>query len=319
MALLLVLFAGTAAARADDVLLGTSPRPTTVAAAHGVVAWSTYEAGRYWLTASIDGVVGRLPVASRGVPFDVDVGDVGGQPAITYSRCSVEPVAQIRGPFPEWSNGRGCRPWAYLTGSGRETRLATGVRWPRRASVVLPSAAGENVAFVLHVHALGHGPHVYRVGKDRRLRRLPESRLGMLGRMAAPTDVDVDATGHVATIWDGLVSKSCPALDPRVTGAYGEIDELHLLTASSDRRLLRTCSRTGPLVLNGLTWDGTTASFGAIGEGAGNRLLRLSLTGRSLSPEPLPPASIWAAADGPATYAVVSHDGRYDVVAVSAS
>jgi hypothetical protein len=308
-AALLGVLGGSATAAAAVVALGTTPEPTTVAAAHGVVAWSTFADGRYWLTASIDGTTARLPVASRGVPFDVDVGDVSGEPAITYSRCQSEPVARVP-PLPRWSDGRRCRPWAYLTASGREIRLATGVRWPRRASVALPSAAGATVAFVLSAHR--QPARLFRVDADRRLRRMSVTRVGRTDETGGVvTEVDVDAAGRVAAIWDLIYGPHCPPVGRDVYAA--KVAEVHLMTTSSDRRLARTCATTGPRGLTGLTWDGATVSFADAG---GDRLRRLAADGRSLAPRALPAATFSAAVDGPATFTVVSHPGGYDVLAL---
>jgi hypothetical protein len=132
-----VLPASSASASADT--LSVEPQAPKVSALDGTAAWSTYDGGAWYLVARRTGVLERLPVAPRAVPFDVDVGtDAAGSLVATYSRCRREP------PFVP-PQGRGCDLYAYDFFS-RTERLLRGPSTDA-ASEYMPSLAGGRIAF----------------------------------------------------------------------------------------------------------------------------------------------------------------------------
>src|SRR3954451_6068183 len=92
------------------------------------------------------GVVGPVPVSSRGVPFDVDLGpDRRRHPVAVYSRCTKEPVATL--PYPDWMTAAGCDIYAVaLGGRGVKQRRLAAVS-SRRASETTPSLWRGSLAF----------------------------------------------------------------------------------------------------------------------------------------------------------------------------
>ncbi|MDT4941408.1 MAG: hypothetical protein QOJ34_1497 [Pseudonocardiales bacterium] len=306
-----LLLAGADAARAE--VLASVPAPTTVAAGHGVIAWSTLDPadGRYWLTASVGGVVGRLPISPRSVPFDVDVGDLDGRTVLTYSRCAHDPVRLVRPPLPDWTGGLGCRPWWYDPATGIERRF-TGMHVPTGSSIVLPSAAGGILAFAMT--SPGQVAHIYRTVVARP-RRLSEARLGTRTPYAAPTDVEVSGS-RVAVIWDGLTSPGCKTLNPTLQ-ATGSISEVHLPSIGEDRRLARTCESSPTLAFTSVAWTDTSVAFEAISATAQSSVLeRRSRSGALLGRQPLPTGATWLDLDDGTVVAVVvdAATNGYDIV-----
>ena len=116
------LLPSPAAAQDDDVLARVD-RPTPVAAYGGRVAWSVRDPAtdRFTLVSQTSGgTPAPLPVAPRGVPFDVDLGPGpdGGVTAV-YSRCRTEPPN-----FVQMVRGRGCDVYAFDFAAGTERRVA---------------------------------------------------------------------------------------------------------------------------------------------------------------------------------------------------
>ncbi len=214
--------------------------PTTVARHGGIAAWSSLDpgTGRYNLVVHRRGGLHRPPVASRGVPFDVDVGvDRRGDPILTYSRCRVEPRLGRRAPrgIPLWDTARGCD--IYVLSLARAANAAeTKVDHVSSggASEFLPSVSRGSIAFARrYENGGGRGrvvTHVYvgrlRGGSSRQRRRLggPGGR-GSVAFVAggehlvwsAPSGVDaVDVRARATTgVVDGQMR--CRALeDPRL-------------------------------------------------------------------------------------------------------
>jgi hypothetical protein len=115
-------------------------------AAYGTrLAWSHYDqpSGRYWLMTSVAGVTSRVPVGSRGSPFDVGLGpDDHGHAVAVFSRCQRERVSSDALPF---SHDAGCVLNAYDFVTGAQWRIA-GASSPRR-SPGQPTVWGNRVAF----------------------------------------------------------------------------------------------------------------------------------------------------------------------------
>jgi hypothetical protein len=150
-AVALALLFAAAPARADETI-ATVAAPGPVSAYGGMTAWSALDpaTGRYRLTVSGPDGIRTLPIRSRKVPFDVDLGrDARGGVVAAYSRCSREPRRQTLGnaliAHPDWRSGSGCRLWRYSFASGRETRI--GHTAARGASEFLPTLWEGRVAF----------------------------------------------------------------------------------------------------------------------------------------------------------------------------
>jgi hypothetical protein len=308
---LTLLLTGAAAAHAD--VLASTPGPTTVAVGHGVVAWSTYDPadGHYWLTASIGGVVTRLAVPPRGVPFDVDAGWFQGRAVLTYSRCKHEPVRRVRAPLPDWTGGADCRPRFYDVATGTEQHFI-GLHVPKGASVVLPSVANGILAFAMQVP--GGVPHIYRTVVARP-RRLSEDRLATRSPQAAPNDVEVVGS-HIAVSWDGLNAPKCLSDTPKL-GPLGFVSEIHLSSIGADRRLAQTCDSSALLTFSGVASLGTTVAFGTLSRTQQPSVLeRRGQSGALLGRKPLPVGSVWIDADPDTSAAVIEKPGvdQYDIV-----
>jgi hypothetical protein len=151
-----LLLAGSAlalapAASAAPAVIGSSSKATTVSAYGDVVAWSTYHPGsrRYKLTARVGTRVRELPIRSRTVPFDVDLGPgARGGVAAVYSRCRVDPDHILPGgslPQPNYSRGNGCDIYRYDFSTGREAKVLAVSG--SSSSEYMPSIWGDRIAF----------------------------------------------------------------------------------------------------------------------------------------------------------------------------
>src|SRR5690349_22784019 len=109
------------------IVLATTPAATVVGAGGGWTAWSEARDGAYALvTRSPDGTVSSPPVATRHVPFDVDLGtDAAGRTVAAYSRCTTEPRATggANTIGPQWTSGRACSLSVLDLATGRERRV----------------------------------------------------------------------------------------------------------------------------------------------------------------------------------------------------
>lgn len=105
----------------------TFAAPTPVAAYAGHMVFSRRAAaGRYVLVERVGAGPERpLPVASRAVPFDVDVGPTsGGRILAVYTRCATEPPPVLSFPgLPVYQTGKGCDVYKVDLDGGREHRF----------------------------------------------------------------------------------------------------------------------------------------------------------------------------------------------------
>lgn len=142
------LFGGGSAAR-GDVTYTTVRNPTPVSFFRDRLVWSTFDQARhgYALMTHQGGVTSTVPVQTRGVPFDADLGpDENGDTVLVYSRCGQEPRFSAEGHAPPvWSSGRGCNIFQFNFATGRETRLASANT--ARSSEFLPSIWETRIAF----------------------------------------------------------------------------------------------------------------------------------------------------------------------------
>jgi hypothetical protein len=152
--LLLVLAAVVAAAlppgaSAADRVVATVDAPTRVSGYAGGLVWSRRNpaTGAFELMYTDPAYpVAAVPVRSRSVPFDADIGPgPDGAPWIVYSRCLTEPpLSTPLSNSAVYTQGRRCRLYRFDVTSGEERPLGPA---PKRASDVLPSIWAGRVAF----------------------------------------------------------------------------------------------------------------------------------------------------------------------------
>jgi hypothetical protein len=119
--------AGSVASAQDDVPPAIAPvADPTPLAAHGselVFSRADGRGGFELVRRTGSGPVRRIPVPSRRVPFDVDLGPTsGGRVFAVYSRCATEPTTSLWG-TPEYQTGRGCDIYKVDIARGGETRF----------------------------------------------------------------------------------------------------------------------------------------------------------------------------------------------------
>ena len=102
----------------------TETRPTPIDTFRGHAVWSHLDAARrFRLVHRFAGRIETLPIRSRGVVFDADLGpDARNRVALVYSRCAGLEDARFRSGF---SNYRRCDLYRYDFATRRETRLRT--------------------------------------------------------------------------------------------------------------------------------------------------------------------------------------------------
>jgi hypothetical protein len=149
----LVLFAAPGPALAGQAI-ATVGAPTPISAFGGRLAWSAFDPAQrsYRLMTEAGGTISAVPVAPRGVPFDVDLGpDQDGATIAVYSRCKHEPlgrdpaISNAVAQLPGWSSARGCDLYRFDFASGREIKIASATT--RGASEFLPTVWKTRIAF----------------------------------------------------------------------------------------------------------------------------------------------------------------------------
>jgi hypothetical protein len=137
-------------------VLARVDRPTPIAAYGGRVVWSrrTAAGDAYQLMTAAGGVTSAVPVATRSVAFDVDLGPgVDGTPVAVYSRCARE------GPVTNYLGGHGCDIYRFDFASGRETKVDE-VSSPT-ASEAWPTVHRSRLAFARAYDDKRQYPYVY--------------------------------------------------------------------------------------------------------------------------------------------------------------
>ena len=190
-----------------DRQLASVARSTTASAYGGVVAFSAYDAatGRFRLTLRRrDGSLETLPVASRTVPFDVDLGPgPNGELTAAYSRCRTEPRTESFDHMTLPWTGRGCDLYRYDTVARRETKI--GGASSSASSEFLPSIWGNEIAFARVYEQRprldGRVPYLYvRSLSGGDSKRLPG---GPRGTDGGPGPRAIDQYGsRIAFVWD---------------------------------------------------------------------------------------------------------------------
>lgn len=188
-----------AAAHAQDHRLATLGAPAEVSTHGGITAYSQrLPDGRFRLMVdpATEGAPQPVPVASRGAPFDVDLGPgPGGGVVAAYSRCRTEPQSRPSSrPAPAHATGRGCDLYLYDFAAARERRLdgaSTG-----KASEFLPSVWRDEVAFARVFESRsgrrGRLPYLYvrRLDDTQPSRRQPGGARGISG-LPGPGSLDL--------------------------------------------------------------------------------------------------------------------------------
>lgn len=198
-----------------DTVIATEARATGVSAHGDRLAWSSYDptSRRYRLVSRTDGVTRTVPVRSRRVPFDVDLGpDRAGRTVAVYSRCRREPSFEnTANQLPTYGSGRGCDIYEFDFARGRERKL-TRVSG-RHSSEVLPSVWGRRIAFIRVYERrrgdAGHVRHLYVAdGRSREIRGGPRG---------SPGPLSLDLAGRrVAYAWAHTPRSQCQSPANRV-------------------------------------------------------------------------------------------------------
>ncbi|MBJ7328245.1 MAG: hypothetical protein JHC95_00020 [Solirubrobacteraceae bacterium] len=123
--LVLTLPAAASAQALPPDITGVAP-PTPISAYNGQLVWSQPASnGQYQLvTRTGSGPVTPVPIATRAVPFDVDLGPTSsGTIYAVYSRCATEPEW---GPYsmPPYQLGKGCMIYKFDFSANQEVKYS---------------------------------------------------------------------------------------------------------------------------------------------------------------------------------------------------
>jgi hypothetical protein len=222
---------------AADELIATTTRPTPLSAYGGRLVWSNYDAAthEYALMTNALGVTAAVPVRSRSVPFDVDLGpdDRTFHIVAVYSRCRQDPplrrnpaIGNVIAQMPDWARGRRCVIYKFDFETGREIRVAS--TSAPGASEFLPSIWNGRIAFARvrerRKGQAGSHPHIYLQPGHRKARRVPGGArskqrfcTGKPRRCRAlvepgPTAIDLRGT-RLVFVWDSGGPSSAAYLD----------------------------------------------------------------------------------------------------------
>ena len=212
--------APAAAVAQDPAPIAGIAVPTPIAAYGGLLVWSAPDGhGRYALMErDAAGTVRTLPVASRGVPFDVDLGPTsGGTIYAVYSRCQVEP-AWSGDQMPAYEQGKGCDIYKLDLTTLAEQRY-TKVN-ASDASEYWPSYWKGQVAFARAYESDPGKPYIYvkTVASSAPSARQPGGSRGS-GR-STPLQVELYGT-RLGFAWRYQGSEEAPAYDLRVDTVGG--------------------------------------------------------------------------------------------------
>lgn len=293
--------------------LSVESRDTRLAAYDGSLLWSSYEPRlrRYALKALVDGVVQKLPVRTRRIPFDADLGPgPDGRLNAVYSRCSNEKEQQVAAsPAQEVLNRRGCRLWRFDFGRRRETRIDTST--PRAASDFRPTIWRGRVAFGRLSSGSGV-PRLYvRSGSKGQVRRVRKPRTRLSGAATiylARLDLRGD---RLISSWQYREAQCRSRETARVTGDSAS-DIFIGSVRRSQRRLLDACDQDEPVEVRDGAWTAGELSVllrrTKVGFMETARIY--SATGRLRREEPFPPSATTYARDRDVQYLVSFRRGE---------
>lgn len=229
-------------ASAAAEVIATESRSTPITALGDAIAWSSLDpqTGRWHLKFHDRRGTRILPVRSRAIPFDVDLGVArDGSLRLLYSRCEREtPVSGV------YSRGRGCRIYEFDFERERETRIATGVlpsRWRGRLAFSTTQTDPDRRAGIRLMDL-----------RTRRARDLDEGPQGVLG--TSPRAIDLSAR-HVAYLWRTR-PEACTE-DPE--DDQPEALELRVMKIGHpSRRVTRLCSPKPGVITHTFSLRGST-------------------------------------------------------------
>lgn len=235
-------------ALADEVI-AVEGRPTPLRADGGILVWSRYDSRseRYRLVVREGESTTVLPVRSRAVPFDADVGpDAGGRRVLVYSRCRRERLESglQQGLNPRRDVSRGCDLYLFDLAANRERRIRSASR--RDASEFLPTIWGDRLAFV-RIYERRRGlrgslPHIYVMDLEtRREIRIRGSGRGVYGEIdegtfdGGPGPGSLDLRGRTLAFgWESRREECGGARDP--SGELLVRAEIWTVSVSGTRR-----------------------------------------------------------------------------------
>ena len=306
--------ASSADAQATTVIASES-RSTGLSAYGGVLVWSSYstELRRYRLTVLREGRVERLPVPSRRVPFDADVGpDERGEPQIVYSRCAHEPRAGTLEPT-YYEGGRGCRLWRYSFRDDSERRVRGAD--VRGGSVSRPSVWGSRLVYLLSRHSRdGYGGfdvsttvRTLSLRSGRRRTISVPSRLTRRAK-AGTTVTGLDLFGTQFTVGLRHADIDCGGTPAEGDKVGGEASELFAGPVTGVRRIAGGCGGDVRRIESPSWHAGAVFSLVEQRSAAGpivERRRELSADGRTIAEVEVPPGTTTTATDGSGGYVVV--------------
>ncbi len=305
----------TARASVSEVIASES-RSTGLSAYGGVLVWSSYKAeqGRYRLTVMRQGRVVRVPMPSRRVPFDADVGrDARGEPQIVYSRCAREPRAVTFGP-PNYASGRGCRLWRYSFRNDSERRIRGAAVGNR--SAFRPSLWGSRLVYGMTRRRGDAGSPQFRMLSLRSgKRRAISVRSRFAEKAAAGTTVTgLDLSGTRFTVGLDHADVKCGPPPGEGDKVGTQTSELFAGPLTSLRRILTTCpgdlrSAVAPSWHRGDVFAVVQRSEP---EGIAVRRRQLSPEGRTVAEVDVPPDTEATATDETGHYLVVFRSATQD-------
>ena len=275
------------------------PRPTATIGPAGVgpisafgdrLVYSRPVGRRFELVVLRAGRVSRLPVATRGVPFDVDVGpDRDGGSVAVYSRCAEEPSLSYLGYNVAFRSGSGCRLFRYDFSEGAERPIPGFAA--SKVSRITPTIWGARLAWTQTTDTRSSGgvraPQLWTRLRGRRPVRLAAGSPFNTGVEAAPGAVQLDLRrDRLAMAWQ--YSSRTPGY-----GGSKPASEAWGYTIGNGRRLLAFAGSPGDggrLLVGGAAATQTGWALTALTdpsseatEGADSVLFSLALDGTPLA------------------------------------
>lgn len=186
------------AGAAEDSLLTTVPRRTSIDAYRNRLVWSAWDADKqaYYLTEARGGPPHRVPIAPSSGPLDVDLGpDPRGGTTAVYSRCQ-RPLEPLPGGYDDGALF-GCELYAYSFARKREFKVPY-IR--SRADIHGASLWGSQISY-LH-SGISEGSLPGSAIMRRPFLQRGEKRVIEKGPHGFPTDLDM-RRGRVAFLVPG--------------------------------------------------------------------------------------------------------------------